>query len=918
MSSAYLQSEAVDQDRRLDCRPTTTRGWSDIPEYALDDGGPLGRRYQQMGAGFADIPVFDHLRNVASQYPDKLAIGDGANRLTYSELFRAVETLSHRIAAVVPERQAVGILQANSTWYAVAILASMAAGRPSVPLNMRDPGSRIIEIANAARLGAIIGAGNVRPIDLAPEVLWIDIAAGVAPNGQQASQQPKLPSVSVDAPAMVLYTSGSTGRPKGIVNSQRSLLWRVRQYVEACHINADDVFLPLTGPATIAGCREILTALLTGATLHLLEVEAVGLRAVRARVQAEGVTIAYLVPALLRALLTEAPADAFQSLRVARIGGEKVSWTDIALLRKAVSDQCLIQIGYSSTETTGSQWFLPQDWPEQDASIPVGRLLPGMAFAIVDEAGRNVGTGESGELLIRSPYVLLGHWENGVVVPARPDPDDPGVRVFATGDLVRLDGDGLLRIVGRKGRQIKINGRRVEPAELERVLRCAPSVADAVAIVTPAEELIAFAAPQHFAGAAFAEELRQLVRTTLPAPLRPLRLHTIAEIPRLPGGKVDLATLTEMDRSERETAPVAQPTTARPLPVGGELNTRQIVQHAWMQVLNTGAAAGNWDDAGGDSLQLLHCVMAIESAIGQELGLEAFTVGMSFDEMVEAVVSAQAGEQRAKKLHPPMLFLFPGSVGYGPSLAAFAAAMGKVARVNPIRYPGLAAILDGHNSLAAMAAAALGQIDRAQPTGPVRLLGHSLGGAVAFEVAARLLAAGRSVRFLGILDTSLLDEPSNHWGTLTRTFHRIRTNRISAHRMACRALAKITVAMGCEAYLARILDRFAKGEFSPTSFRTKLELQEVMRARSFFQWLEAPKPALPISGTLFRCRREGMPRALGWDSALAHLDVVPIMGNHIDLVIEPNLATNRPLIETAVVQTYSAAESRKREDLSST
>src|SRR5689334_10017439 len=220
MSSAYLQSEAVNQDLRVDCRPTTTRGWSDIPEYALDEGELLWRPYQRMGAGFADIPVFDHLRNVARQYPDKLAIGDGVNRLTYSELFRAVETLSYRIAAVVPEGQAVGILQANSAWYAVAILASMAAGRPSVPLNMRDPGSRIIEIVNAARLGAIIGAGNVRPIDLAQEVLWIDIAAGVAPNGQ--SQQPQLPSVSVDAPAMVLYTSGSTGRPKGIVNSQRS------------------------------------------------------------------------------------------------------------------------------------------------------------------------------------------------------------------------------------------------------------------------------------------------------------------------------------------------------------------------------------------------------------------------------------------------------------------------------------------------------------------------------------------------------------------------------------------------------------------------------------------------------------------------------------------------------------------------
>jgi thioesterase domain-containing protein len=217
-----------------------------------------------------------------------------------------------------------------------------------------------------------------------------------------------------------------------------------------------------------------------------------------------------------------------------------------------------------------------------------------------------------------------------------------------------------------------------------------------------------------------------------------------------------------------------------------------------------------------------------------------------------------------------------------------------------------------------MAAAALEQISRAQPTGPVRLLGHSLGGAVAFEVAARLLAAGRSVRFLGILDTSLLDEPSNHWETLNRTFHRIRTNRISAHRMACRALAKITVAIGCERYLTRILDRFAKGEFNPTSFRTKLELQEVLRAQSFFRWLDAPKPALPIAGTLFRCSREGMPRALGWDSTLAHLDVVPIKGNHIDLVIEPHLASNRPLIEMAIVQTYSAAESRKREDLPST
>jgi thioesterase domain-containing protein len=726
---------------------------------------------------------------------------------------------------------------------------------------------------------------------------------------------PRSGFVSLDAPAIVLYTSGSTGRPKGIVNSQRSLLCRVQQYVDACHINSQDVFLPLTGPATIAGCREVLAALLAGATLHLLDVEAVGLRAVRSRMQSERVTITYLVPALLRALMADEPADSFRSLRVVRIGGERVSAGDIALLRKAVSGDCLIQIGYSSTETTGSQWFLPRDWrehgapAEHSASVPVGWLLPGITFAIVDEERRPVQPGESGELLIRSPYVMLGHWENGAVTPAESDPANPGLRIFATGDLVRLDDHGLLQINGRKGRQVKINGRRVEPAELERVLRSAPLVKDAVAIVTPANELVAFGVPTRWAGVAFSDELRQLVRTKLPPALRPLRLHTITEIPRLPSGKVDMAMLAEIDRSARETASIP------PLPdTGSETQAHQIVQRAWTKILNTRAAAGCWDDAGGDSLKLLHCVMEIESTIGREIGLEAFTVGMSFDEMVKAVVSVQSGGQRAPALEhdTPILFLFPGSVGYGPSLASFASAMRKVAQVAPIRYPALGLMLHGQNTLAAMADAALEQINRIQPAGHVRLLGHSLGGAVAFEVAARLLAAGRSVKFVGILDTSLVGERSALWETITRTFERIRTNRISAYRVACRALAKIAVRMRCESRLAQLLDRYAEGQFNPTSFRTKLELQEVLRARAFFQWLAEPKPTLPITGTLFRCARPGMSLSIGWDCAFAKLDVIPIVGSHIDLVIEPHLATNRPLIENAVAQTYSPAESENR------
>ncbi|WP_456839338.1 thioesterase domain-containing protein [Bradyrhizobium sp. USDA 4486] len=256
----------------------------------------------------------------------------------------------------------------------------------------------------------------------------------------------------------------------------------------------------------------------------------------------------------------------------------------------------------------------------------------------------------------------------------------------------------------------------------------------------------------------------------------------------------------------------------------------------------------------------------------------------------------------------PVLFLLPGSLGYGASLASLAASIREMAHVVPIRYPELAKILQGQDSVCDMAAAALEQINRVQPRGPVRLLGHSLGGAVAFEVATRLVASGRSVTFFGILDTSLMGERSSAWETLRRTVHRIRSNRVTASRMVCRAFAKAAVAIGREADLARITDRRAKGQFSLTSFRLKQELQEVLRAKAYFRWLAEPKSTLPISAVLFRCERKKMPQALGWDRAFTHVDVVPTAGTHTDLVMPPYLTMNLHLVQKALSQAYSPTE----------
>ena len=879
---------------------STYSSWIGASGTPLDLRGPVDRPFDRMGREFACVAALEHLTTVAQKFPDKIAISDGAREFSYSELLSKVLGLAHMIATAVPDGQAVGLLLGNSVWHPIATLACMAAGRPSVPLNPRDPAQRHAEIVTSARIPVLIGQGAGDSSDWSERqgIEWIDIT-----RIDGSSALVSLAPVCVDAPAMVLYTSDSTGRPKGVVNSQRSLLARVQQYVDACHIGADDVFMPLSGPTTIAGCRETLSALLSGATLYIADVEAIGLRGILRQIRSQRITITYCVPALLRALIAAGEKDDFASLRVIRIGGEKVLWTDIALLRNTMTRTCLIQVGYSSTETTGSQWFLPLHWQEQGPHVPAGYMLPGLSYAVVDDDGAPVPAGQAGELVIKSNYVLLGYWENGQLVPWPSAADDERCRIFPTGDLAVVDSRGLMQVVGRKGRQLKINGRRVEPAELEVVVRRIPCVSDAVVTVSEASELVVFATPGAGATAAFTTDIKDVVRRSLPMALHPSRVHQIAEIPRLAGGKIDVAKLQALDLENRESRALPQ------VQKTSEMSqAREALEQVWSRILGNVEVSGRWVEAGGDSLKLLRCVMELEDLLGRELRMEAFTVDMSAADMIQVIATGSVSDRPARdEERAPALVLLPGSMGYGPSLAAFAAELGKVAHVIPVRYPDLASVLAGQGSIEVMADSALDQINAAHPRGEIRLLGYSLGGGVAFEVVTRLIAAGRSVEFLGIMDTSIESRRSSHEEKLSRTLQRIRSHRTSVYRLLCRAVAKCVARSHWEARFCRFLDAPILRKFATTRFMLRLELEETLRMRAFGRWVARPKRPLPIAGTIFRCSRRGTP-SLGWDRLFAKVDVIPIAGGHLDLVIEPHLTVNGPLIKQAIISSYPGHE----------
>ena len=214
--------------------------------------------------------------------------------------------------------------------------------------------------------------------------------------------------LGLDQPACVLFTSGSTGRPKGIVNSQRNLLQRVAQSINAAHINAEDRFLTLASLCTIVGVRDTMTALLAGASVHLLDPQRAGAREIVNVIRAEAITILFAFPALLRSVIPHGGERARDALRLVRIGGDTTLWSDIDLLRGWLEPEAAIQLIYAATEAPMMQWFVDASCRTDDPRIPIGYPLPGNRLAVIDEHGRNTPPGEVGELDRRKPIRGVG------------------------------------------------------------------------------------------------------------------------------------------------------------------------------------------------------------------------------------------------------------------------------------------------------------------------------------------------------------------------------------------------------------------------------------------------------------------------------------------------------------------------------
>ncbi|MEY9856971.1 amino acid adenylation domain-containing protein [Catenulispora sp. GAS73] len=606
----------ADPDTRLSRLPVADEAERGLVLHEWND---TAVDWARTGSESADAKTVSELiRRRMAANPQALAVVDGDLRLTYGELWERVEDLARRLRAcgVGPERP-VAVALPRSADLVVAFLATLRAGGAYVPLDpgypparlammLHDSGAEVLITSRAHQDACPPGAARVVLID-EPRTAEADpTATGSQNTDERLDQNP-------DHLAYVIYTSGSTGRPKGVMVEHRSLLNYVLWFNREYGIGAEDRMLVSSSPSFDAFGIELYPVLAGGGTLVVAPsagmLEPARLLAVAAE---EKVTALALVPTTLRLLLERPELDGCSALRQVFCGGEQLTG-DLAAALSARTSAVLHNL-YGPTEATIDVASRRAD-PEQAGAVPIGRPLANTRLYVLAEDGEPTPIGVPGHLHAGGVPLARGYLNRpGLTAEAFvPDPfGPPGSRLYRTGDLARWRADGALEYLGRVDGQVKLNGLRIEPGEVEAVLRARPDVRDAAVLVRDGA-LVAYVA-----GDADPARLRSDLRAALPAHLVPAAFVSVPALPMTPNGKLDTAALPApaapgaSGGTDRESVP---PSTA----------AEELVAEGWTEVLGVTRVGVDDDffDLGGNSLSAARFVAWLSAAVEADIPIHA-------------------------------------------------------------------------------------------------------------------------------------------------------------------------------------------------------------------------------------------------------------------------------------------------------
>ncbi|MFE1316743.1 amino acid adenylation domain-containing protein [Kitasatospora phosalacinea] len=565
--------------------------------------------------GVPDDPetVLDLLLRQADLTPDAVAVRDGERSFSYRELLagaRRAEAAVHAVGAL--PRTPVGLYGARSAELLAGMLGILLAGCAYLPLDPALPGPRLRAMLDGAGATAVLatpdapatetGLPTTRPAPLdAPQ-----------PASTAAEFTPPAPA----DPAYVLYTSGSTGEPKAVVVPHRALLARVRWMGAAYGLGPGERVLQFASPGFDTHVEEVFPALTHGAEVVLLPVPSAELPDWLGGPQGRTLTVLDLPTAYWQELVAAGPAVPWPpALRTVVLGGDQVASAAVAAWRGRFGDRVELWNTYGPTEAAVIATACLLGPADAAARPGIGRPIAATVAHLLDDGGRPVPPGVPGELWLGGDGLADGYLGRPGLTAERFAADPfTGGRMYRTGDLARLRPDGALEFLGRRDRQLKVRGYRVEPAEVEAALLAQPGVGQAVVDLhdeAGRQLLAAWVVPADAELPPDGEELRQRLRAVLPAHLVPDVCLPLERLPLTVRGKLDRAALP----SPAAVAPAG--TVAERVPPGTD--AEHLVAETWSEVLGLDVERiGVHDDffaLGGHSLLAVRVLARLRAAL---------------------------------------------------------------------------------------------------------------------------------------------------------------------------------------------------------------------------------------------------------------------------------------------------------------
>lgn len=512
------------------------------------------------------------LTESACKHPDRPAVIFGESLLTYAELDAQSNRLAATLATLgVVSGDRVGILLNKSPEALVSIYGILKAGGIYVPLDPLSPPGRSagildrceisVLVASAGLAGKILEeplAGNrLRGLILSPGghlaaegkriVPWEEVlAASAAP--------PQTQPVADIQPAYILHTSGSTGVPKGVVISHLNALTFVRMAADFFAVSPNDRLASHAPFHFDLSVFDLFTAARNGAAVVLLpESLAIFPSRLAGFIDRAGITIWNSVASVITLLAEHGCLEqfSFEALRLAIFSGDVLSAKHLRRAMERMPRTVFYNI-YGQTEANSSTFYRVGNLPADDRwKIPIGRPFPNFEVYALDERMAPIRSpGEVGELYVGGGTVALGYWRDQEKTNAafvensqRPWPE----RLYRTGDLVTFEEGGELIFLGRRDRQIKSRGYRIQMDEIDLALYSHPQVREAAAVDIP-DALLGARILGFVQGATDIEEtdLLDFCSRVLPPYMVPERIVFLEKFPRTATGKIDRRSLREM------------------------------------------------------------------------------------------------------------------------------------------------------------------------------------------------------------------------------------------------------------------------------------------------------------------------------------------------------------------------------------